>query len=92
MDKSQLELLAAMQEMMKPLQDKLDVLEQENKKLREEVETPSAGSIPNTAGRPTNMRTARSVTIATRPVQDNPDDPRWAGKVATSTVRAQEDE
>lgn len=91
MDESQVELLAAMREMMKPLQDKLDTLEAENKRLKEDIETPSAGSINNTAGRPTNMRTARSVTIATRPVQDNPDDPRWAGKVVTATTRPRED-
>ncbi len=77
-----------------PLQKKLDALEEENKKLREDVETPIAGSINNTSGKSTNMRAARSVVISTRPVQDNPNDELWnklGGKIADSTIRPRED-
>lgn len=82
------DLLAQMQALIAPLQAKVEALEEENNDLKERSEGGGGGSIANTAGKQVNMRAARSVFIATKPVQDSPEDPRWAGRIADATVRS----
>lgn len=71
------ELLAAMQGLVAPIVERLD-------KLEKAVEEGPGETHINTSGRQIHMHAARSVTIATRPVVDSPNDPRWAGQIADS--------